>query len=159
MQLTGRQIVEEGIITNYVAEAVQQQGIDIRLATVDKLGGAGTIPKLGKTKLPIYTRIEPQGDCWMLQPGYYQVTFFEGCRMPKNRVMVFISRSSLVRCGAQIVNGQFDAGFETDSMGCFLQVLNPICIEVGARIAQTRILETEDVENLYNGQYQHDKQR
>ena len=200
MQLTGKQIAQEGIITNFIDEAIQQQGIDIRLMEVRRFGysvscpyktfdeegkliekeshivvnhsNEGYIPEHGKTRLPNSVVIEPQiigldravGDAapaygWHLQPGYYEVVFDEGCKMPKNRVMVFISRSSLVRCGAQIVNGQFDAGFETEHMGCFLRVDQPICIERHARIAQTRILETADVDNMYNGQWQNDKQR
>ena len=68
-------------------------------------------------------------------------------------------RSSLVRCGAIVHSGQFDAGFKTDAMGCFLQVIRPLHIEEGARIAQAIVFESNDVENLYDGQWQGDKQR
>lgn len=201
MQLTGKQIAQEGIITNFIDEAVQQQGIDLRLMEVRRFGrsvscpyktfafdgegkpieheshiiinhtNSGYIPEHGKTHLPDSVVVEPMAIQidpnnsevrrmgWYLQPGYYEVIFDEGCRMPKNRVMVFISRSSLVRCGAQIVCGQFDAGFETEHMGCFLRVDQPIYIERHARIAQTRIFETADVDNMYDGQWQGDKQR
>lgn len=159
MQLTGQEISNEGIITNYLSENIQQQGIDIRLKKVSRLVGSGQIPRLGKTKLPDYEEVKPEGSCWFLKPGYYEIQFEEGCRIPLDRVMVFISRSSLVRCGANIICGQFDAGFSTDSMGCFMEVHQPILIEEGARIAQTRILETNNVDNPYNGQYQNDSQR
>ena len=187
MQLTGKEIVTEGIITGYVPEAVQQQGIDLRLMEVRRFGHwerteyqeedvfckntrldiMGLIPAEGKTKLPqseVYEPITlPNGKLgWVFKPGwYYEVIFHEGCKMPNNRVMVFITRSSGVRCGAEIICGQFDAGFETEHMGCFLHAHEALMIECGARIAQTRITKTEPVEagSMYNGQWQNDKQR
>lgn len=171
MQLTGKEIVQEEIITNYDSEnAVQQQGIDVRLMRVNKFAGNGHIPAFGKTILPKYEEIVPEihvdtygleHSIWFLPKGYYEVVMMEGCKTPANRVFDLKSRSSLVRCGAQIVCGQFDGGFETDHMGCFLRVDNPegISIEMGARVAQVRVHQSSDVENLYNGQFQNDKQR
>ena len=96
-----------------------------------------------------------------LPVGYYEIEFEEGCKMPANYAMVFKTRSSLVRCGAEVRSGQFDGGFETERMGAFLKVDIPIKIEKGARVAQALITETYtvDAENLYNGQWQNDKQR
>lgn len=195
MQLTGKQIVEEGLVTNYVPEAIQQQGMDVRLMKVRRFGHyavcgidghkwkdspkwtknlqlneIGFIPARGKTVLPKSEEIEVDelGEFdgrmvkgWILEPGYYEVIFDEGCRMPNDRVMVLISRSSAVRCGAFIECGQFDAGFETDHMGCFLHVDERIAIEEHARIAQLRFTTTDKVEggDMYNGQWQNDKQR
>lgn len=171
MQLTGREIVSRGILVGIDLEnAVQQQGVDIRLDQVSRLVAArpGRIPEKGKTILPEYLKVEPEIDfvtgkeTFTLEPGYYEVVFKEGCNIPNNIVIYNIkSRSSLVRCGAHIECGQFDAGFVTDQMGCFLSVEIPIKIERGARIAQVQVLETREVgqEDLYNGQWQHDKQR
>lgn len=171
MQLTGKEIVQEGIITGYDPEnAVQQQGIDIRAMKFNKLEGSGMIPAHGKTNLPKYIEVpmELHTDAngqevrlWHLAKGYYEVQFLEGCNTPKNRVFDLKSRSSVVRCGAQIVCGQFDGGFVTDHMGCFLRVDNPegIFIEYGTRLAQVRVHTSSDVDNPYNGQFQNDKQR
>lgn len=170
MQLTGKQIVERGIITGFSEEGVQQQGIDVRLDKViefDTLATSqiGYVPECGKTKLRDRHELKPMEnktngeEMWHLEPGYYEVIVKEGCKMPNNAAMRFISRSSLVRNGAIIHCGQFDAGFETEQMGFFLQVLFPINIERGARIAQAMIFETAPVENLYQGQWQGDKQR
>ena len=73
--------------------------------------------------------------------------------------MQFKTRSSLVRCGADIRSGQFDAGFKTEHMGAYMKVELPVVIEMGARVAQTLIFRTEKVTNTYNGQWQEDKQR
>lgn len=172
MQLTGKQIIKQGIIVGYSEEGIQQQGVDVRIREVigfrtqDSMMNAmspGYVREKGKTTLRPRTVIKPQKlngkDAWYLEPGYYEVIVEEGCKMPSNAAMVFISRSSLVRNGAIIHCGQFDAGFETEHIGFFLQVLFPIVIEKGARIAQTRVFESEPVDNLYDGQWQNDKQR
>lgn len=191
MQLTGKQIVEEGLVTNFVPEAVQQQGMDVRLMKVRRFGHRaepgrdidgpkweknfhfgeiGFIPAQGKTVLPRSEEIEVSEigtfagrtvKGWILEPGYYEVIFDEGVKMPNNRVMVLISRSSAVRCGAFIECGQFDAGFNTDHMGCFFHVDERIAIEEHARIAQLRFTTTEEVQSgdMYNGQWQNDQQR
>lgn len=171
MQLTGKQIIERGIVTGALDEGIQQQGVDVRIREVvsftpqQGIGGApGIVPAHGKTTLrqrenmPINMKRGPQA-AWYLEPGYYEVIVEEGCKMPNNAAMVFISRSSMVRNGVIIHCGQFDAGFETEHMGFFMQVLFPVIIEKGARIAQTRVFETAPVDNLYQGQWQNDKQR
>lgn len=168
MQLTGVEIIEREVLTGVDLEnAVQQQGVDIRLDKVNRLVTSGKIPVEGKTKLPIYEPVkaftENDGsEIYHLGPGYYEVIFIEGCKIPDDLVLNNIkSRSSLVRCGAHIQCGQFDANFSTDHMGCFLKVEIPIAIERGARIAQVQVFETRkvDKEHLYNGQWQNDKQR
>ena len=46
-------------------------------------------------------------------------------------------------------------------MGAFLHVIRPITIERGARVAQAIVNESYEVEreDLYEGQWQNDKQR
>lgn len=171
MQLTGRQIIQEGIITGYCEEGIQQAGVDLRLMQVNALVGGGYVPKEGKTRLPEYIPKWTNGSraiwngeelvAWFLMPGYYGIILEEGCKMPNNRAMTFVQRSSLLRCGAIIRSSQFDPGFETEHMGTFMQVFHPITIEKGARVCQTLVIETAEVaaEDLYQGQWQGDKQR
>lgn len=168
MQLTGKQIVNQNIIGGVCPEGIQQQGVDVRVMDIKRVDThndtiVGYIPAKGKTHLPIQKDIElcQDGLFWELVPGYYEVTFEESCKIPANCAMYFKTRSSLVRCGAEIRSGQFDGGFETEKMGAFLKVELPIRIEVGARVAQAIVTETYpvDAENLYNGQWQNDNQR
>lgn len=179
MQLTGRQIIQEGIITNYCDEGIQQAGVDLRLMQVNALYGEGLVPKEGKTKLPEYRTLddmyciragwdsrelyneEGQVKGWHLMPGYYEIILMEGCKIPNNRAMTFVQRSSLLRCGAIIRSSQFDPGFETEHMGTFMQVFHPITIEKGARVCQTLIMETAEVAeaDMYKGQFMRDQQR
>lgn len=163
MQLTGKQIVERGIITNYDAEkAVQQQGVDVRVDEIFLVTSVGYVPVKGKTipAISIPLKYSDEGTI-LLSPGYYEVTLLEGCSIPSDAVLNFRTRSSVVRCGGEVRSGQFDAGFHTDKMGCFLKVEIPFTLEKGARIAQAVVTESYPVddESLYNGQWQGDKQR
>lgn len=163
MQLTGRQIVDRGIVIGSCEADVQQQGVDVRLKELWKVNDdkVGFVPKEGKTMPPGNYMILAWDDVYELNPGYYEVEFEEGCDIPSNAAMYFKTRSSLVRCGAEILSGQFDGGFHTDNMGAFLKVNIPIKIEKGARVAQMIVNETYEVndEDLYDGQWQGDKQR
>lgn len=168
MQLTGKQIIEKGIISNYCEEGIQQQGVDVRLKSVKRFikfseDFGGLVPREGKTKLPKSYEMNPVFDnqVFILEPGYYEVEFEEACKIPNNMVLNYKTRSSLVRCGAIIHSGQFDAGFETSNMGAFLHVIHPIQIELGARVAQAVVTESYSVDkdNMYNGQWQNDNQR
>lgn len=169
MQLTGKQIVERGIVTGYCKDAIQQQGIDVRVESIREVSVEnelceirwGEVPEKGKTLLPFYKEVELEDNKYCLFPGYYDIELMESCDIPSNATLHYKTRSSLVRCGAIVHSGQFDAGFKTDNMGCFLHVINPIVIEKGARIAQAIVFESDDVksEHMYNGQWQNDIQR
>ena len=162
MQLTGKMIVNSGIVTGVCKKGIQQQGVDVRLARVFVLDGTGEIPGQGDTILPKSRNLPALvGSVLLLQPGYYEVEFFEGCDVKSNMALNFKTRSSLVRCGAIIHSGQFDGGFKTEHMGAFLEVKRPIRIEIGARVAQAVVNLTfpVDKDSLYNGQYQNDTQR
>lgn len=168
MQLTGIQIIKAGdlgpIITNYRDDCVQQQGVDLRVKEIRQVSekASGYIPEFGKSIIPTTFKLPLYDDkTYVLKPGYYEVEFEEGCAIPNDATLHIKTRSSLVRSGAQCYSGQFDAGFHTDNVGCFLHVILPISIDKGARIAQALVFQSAPVqnENLYNGQWQADKQR
>lgn len=170
MVLTGDRIIERQIIYNVSNESIQQQGVDLRVDRIFKVQDGGIIPVFGKTHLPGRIEVKPDSNSYWdgsgdaifeLNPGYYELELMEGCNIPNNAVLWIKGRSSIVRCGGRIDSGQFDGGFKTDSMGCYLEVIVPMVIERGARIAQAVVFESYPVKNekLYNGQYQNDKQR
>lgn len=162
MQLTGDQIAALGIVYNYDPDkGIQQQGIDVRINTIYSLIGEGKVNLKTKTKLPSHLEVpHVDGELgWHLEPGYYEVDLMEGVDVPDNATLHFKTRSSLVRCGTIVHSGQFDAGFQTEMAGCFLEVIRPVYIEFGARIAQAIVFTSDTVDNLYNGQFQNDKQR
>lgn len=162
--LTGKELVEKGIITGPIGEDnVQQHGVDLNLRIVQRVIGGGVIPLKGKTVLSKRVdvdTIDHQGSPhWYLEPGVYDITFDQGCKIPEDQLLLIRQRSSLLRNGTMLHSSVFDAGFETEQIGTVMHVRVPIMIEVGARIAQIYAHESNIVENLYNGQFQGDKQR
>lgn len=170
MNLTGRQLVELGIITGPIEqENIQQHGVDLNLMGVAKIFGPGFIPKNGKTKLAHRMPLMPcqhyvEGNMymsWELSPGTYEITFAQGCKVPSDQRLRIVHRSSLFRNGSEINSALFDAGFETTQIGTCISVNEPIIIEVGARVGQAYVTLSNEVrsEDLYNGQFQRDQQR
>lgn len=171
MNLTGKQLVERGIITKVDnPECIQQVGVDLELIEVRRIVGKGFIPKEGKTKLaerqfinPIEVRGLTSGDskhfCWDLPAGTYDIVVKQGCKIPSTQRLRIVHRSSAFRNGTELNSSMFDPGFETENIGTIIHVDEPILIEVGARIGQAYVTEVNPVENLYNGQWQGDKQR
>lgn len=167
--LTGKELAESGMVLNFDPQYIQQQGIDIRINKVHKLKGKmmGAVPLSGKTILPEYEEMEPlhlkNGDNrifgWILPVGVYDIEFVEGIEVGSSFCMKPLTRSSLVRMGARVDSGLFDAGFHSKNMGAMLYVSNPVVIAKGARVAQVVCFESNDVSNLYDGQFQDDKQR
>lgn len=160
---TGKELFQMSVVTNALKENISQHGIDLRLKRVNKLVVGGVVPKEGKTELPDYEEVLPEEingrTFWKLPIGYYEIVFEEGCKIPADQYLFIVQRSSVMRCGGIIRSSVYDAGFETENMGTFLSVQFPILIEVGARVAQAYTHDSNPVENLYNGQFQNDKQR
>lgn len=168
MNLTGKQLVEQGIITGPISEEnIAQHGVDLNLVEVLRILGSGFIPKEGKTQLAPRERVEPflqriNGkvvNTWNLEPGAYDITFAQGCKVPSNQKLQIVQRSSALRNGTILVSSLFDAGFYTDKIGTVMLVSEKIYIEEGARVAQVYATVSNEVENLYNGQFQADRQR
>jgi len=169
--LNSNQIIEEGLLNLENAKGKPAQvGYDITLKAVNRVGAGNPIYgpyKIGKvlkdqTELTDYTPVKilkldgVKG--WLLHPGTYDVIFWEGCKIPNNRVAFIKQRSSLWRNGALINSPVFDPGFQTDSMGTIMLVTQTIFIEKDARVAQIYFHECEPTQE-YSGQWAFDKQR
>ena len=171
--LNAEQIIEKGLLKleNSKGKAAQI-GYDLSVKEIKLLSGLGYVKK-DSTSLPEYRVVElskiktinektfepVETERWYLNPGYYEVTFWEGCKIPNNLVGLIRQRSSMLRSGALLHSSVFDPGFETEEMGSFIAVFHPIFIEKDARIAQIYFHECEPVASTYNGQFQNDKQR
>jgi deoxycytidine triphosphate deaminase len=166
MNLTGKQLIEKGIITGEIRlDNVQPNGVDLNLVDVMTLDGVGMINCTEKTKLaerslaPTMSIDEKQ--MWKLSPGTYELIFEQGCKVPPDQRLFTSHRSSVVRNGAFIISGIYDGGFETDHIGAMLVVTKQLLIEVGARVgvAFTDVVNEVDKEDLYVGQWKDDNQR
>ena len=174
--LNAQQILDEGLLKLERAQGKPAQvGFDLTLKSVNKVGDPNHYKSLthnpnyrigkvlkDKTELTTYTpkdTIKLDGVTgWLLHAGVYDITFNEGCKLPSNRVAFIKQRSSLYRNGTIINSPVFDPGFETEFMGTLMYVHETIFIEENARVAQIYFHECESAE-LYNGQWQGDKQR
>ena len=163
--LTAKQIEEKGIV--YMSDRFKpelnlekaQIGIDLHLIKVDKLIKGGLIPKIGKTVLGPTKNIPLKKGRWKLKPGVYEITLAEGCKFDDHTCGKITHRSSCFRNGVEIESPWFDPGFETENMGTFMEVKVPVVIEYEARVAQIAVQTTEEAAEMYNGQFQKDKQR
>jgi len=173
VMLNVQQILDEGLLKlEHTKGKPAQIGYDLSLKAVNKVGyriganmyGGGNIGKIlkDKTQLTTYTplnKIQLDGITgWLLHPNAYDIMFWEGCKIPNNRVAFIKQRSSLWRNGTLINSPVFDPGFETDNMGTIMLVTEPIFIEEDTRVAQIYFYECNPTEK-YNGQWQNDKQR
>lgn len=163
--LNAQQILQEGLLKLEHSKGKPAQiGYDLSLKQVRKIGsGIGKVLK-DKTELNVYTvqdTVSTDGGVvgWLLTQGVYDITFYEGCKIPADRVGLIRQRSSLLRNGTVLHSSVFDPGFETNYMGTVMVVNETIFIEEGARVAQIYFHQCEPVQELYNGQWQHDVQR
>jgi deoxycytidine triphosphate deaminase len=171
--LNAEQILEQGLIKTELSKGKPAQvGYDLSAKSINAIGKDefNSRPNIGmilkdKTILNNYTPMETKTidgvEGWLLYPGAYDITFHEGCKIASNRIGMIRQRSSLLRNGAIIASSIFDPGFETDNMGTIMIVTATIFIEQDARVGQMYFHECDSVaeENLYNGQWQNDKQR
>ena len=174
--LNAKQIIDEGLLLlEHTQGKPAQVGFDLSLKAVQRIGNSlanspynvskgGKIGKVlkDKTELTTYTPVDSINldgvSGWLLYEGVYDITFNEGCNIPDNRVAFIKQRSSLYRNGAIINSPVFDPGFKTENMGTLLYVHETIFIEQDARVAQIYFHECVSAE-MYNGQWQNDKQR
>jgi len=169
--LNANQILEENLIKLDTAKGKPAQvGYDLSIKEVNKVGHAVPNGNIGmilkdKTILNTHTPVEKiplEGKRgFLLYEGVYDVIMNEGCKIAPNRVGLVRQRSSLMRNGAIITSSIFDPGFETDNIGTYMIVFETIFIEEDARVAQMYFHECSPVseDQLYNGQWQNDKQR
>jgi len=177
--INAQQILDKGLLKLESSKGKAAQiGYDLSLKEVNRIGisvenSSNAIyadNKIGKvlkdkTELTTYTPVDTTKldgvDGWLLYPGAYDITFYEGCKIPSNYVGLIRQRSSMLRNGTVLHSSVFDPGFETENMGTVMVVNETIFIEEGARVAQIYFHECTPVgeENLYNGQWQGDKQR
>lgn len=164
--LNANQIIEQNLLKlDNTHGKPAQVGYDLSIKSVQKIMSHikfGCVLK-DKTLLAHY---EPMDSTqldgytgWLLYPGVYDITFYEGCKIPANRTAFIKQRSSLYRNGVIINSPVFDPGFETENMGTFMYVHETVFIEQDARVAQIYFHESTSTDNLYDGQWQNDKQR
>lgn len=164
--LNSNQILEENLLKLVDSKGKPAQiGYDLSLKRVNKVGGSIGMVLKDKTIISSHTQIakrEYEGKFgWSLTPGVYDFVMWEGCNIPLNRAAFVKQRSSLMRNGTWMQSSVFDPGFETENIGSYCVVVEPIFIEEDARVAQIYFHECTPLskEDGYNGQFMNDLQR
>lgn len=166
MLLTCEQALQAGLlILDESKGKAAQIGYDLSVKEIRAVEDAGAIWR-DSTDAPILSPpLETEQDyvtgrqVWYLEPGVYDVTFWEGCKLADDTTGFISHRSSVNRNGGIIKSAVFDPGFHTTNIGTMLYTTFPLTIEVNARLAQIYFHKHESVKEGYNGQWQGDKWR
>jgi deoxycytidine triphosphate deaminase len=130
---------------------VQPNGVDLRLAGVDRQVEAGRIGTDGKT-VGKREPVTANNSVYHLDPGAYIARYAETVHIPEGHVGFVYPRSSLMRNSCMLHTAVWDAGYEGKGEG-LLQVGHAVELESGARIAQF-VLAMANHEESYEGTYQ-----
>ena len=162
MIIIGKQIAD-ALIEGVIDEETQTQpnGFDMTLLKVEAFKnddhGVLDFDNSRRHKTEVATVPFDSRDAVRLGRGTYLITLDPKMKIPKDEVWMLKPRSSLVRMGAYIDSGVFDAGFI--GRGQVLLTVNNLTgikLYKGARVAQMygmKMAEGE-VEEGYNGTYQ-----
>lgn len=165
MILDGRTVIEKGMVSfpkdEYevafdTEEQAQPNGVDLRCIAVSQISGNLRVPREGSVSFNEIRHEEiPWKNGWIsLKPGvHYVVNFRENIAVREGFCAIIVARSSLLRGGAHITSAVWDTGFE-GKLGGVIRPLNPMDIELGARLAQVQFHQAVFNGHRYEGRYQ-----
>lgn len=136
---------------------VQPNGFDLTLESVWQVDGAGAIGVTNSERvIPSRTPILPTEDGWYdLARGVYVCRFREVVAIPLDVMAFGRPRSSVLRCGASIHTGIWDAGYRGRSEALLVVHAEPgLRLAVGARVVQVVFVRLEAPTHAYAGTYQ-----
>ena len=159
-----RLIEEKGIITNYCNLNIQltPNGFDLTIEKIFAFDTPGSldfsnservIPE-GKEIVPEKESLKDKYGWWKLKKGAYKIRTNEVFDLPKDLMAISFSRSSLLRMGAFVQTGVWDAGFKGKSeIMLVVENLKGIKLKENARIAQVIFIGINKVKEGYQGIY------
>ncbi|HSF19491.1 MAG TPA: deoxyuridine 5'-triphosphate nucleotidohydrolase [Vicinamibacteria bacterium] len=140
---------------------IQMNGVDFTLREVSRFGddpGVIDFDNSGRC-IPSTQAIPPdESSCWRLRPGPYWIVYNEVVNVPADMFGLARTRSSVLRCGAQIGTALWDSGYSGRS-GSLLVVHNPagIVLKRNARVLQLVFFALDlPAEKSYAGRYQNE---
>lgn len=89
-----------------------------------------------------------------LDPGVYWIRYEQVIDIPDDHIGLVFPRSTVIRNGNMVNTAVWDPGY-TGNGGGRLEVIVPMEVEVGVRIAQLVFIKAEAAGG-YNGKYQHE---
>lgn len=149
-------ILKERLIENYIdlETQIQPNGFDCTLGSVYKLRSCGRVDfDNSRRELPELEEVKFED--WVYLPkGVYRVRLNEIIRLGNDLMAIARPRSTLVRCGANILTAVWDAGYEGRSeVGLVVHNEYGIWLSRNARIVQLVFLKLSSPTKGYEGVY------
>ncbi len=157
-------IKKKKLIEGFIDQDIQltSNGFDLTTGKIFEFAGKGeldfsnlerVLPETEEVKARKKNKKDKYG-WWNLKAGAYKIKTNETLNLPKNLTAVAFSRSSLLRMGAYVQTGVWDAGFKGKSE-FILRVENAkgIRVKQNARVAQIIFLKINKVKKGYGGIY------
>lgn len=154
-----RNRIEKGLIRDFVDLKVQLQpnGFDCTLRSVAKIKSSGRID-FDNTERTLADTEEIDFKDWVfLSKGIYRATLNEIVKIDEDLIAIAKPRSSLLRCGVDILTAVWDAGYEGRSEVA-IAVHNPfgIWLKRNARIVQLIFIKLCSKTQKYSGMYKYE---
>ncbi|MCS7144044.1 MAG: deoxyuridine 5'-triphosphate nucleotidohydrolase [Archaeoglobaceae archaeon] len=151
--------IEKGLIRNFIDLRVQLQpnGFDCTLKSVAKLKSSGKID-FDNTERFLAEIEEIKFKEWVYLPqGIYKAILNEIVKLDEDLMAIAKPRSSLVRCGVDVITAVWDAGYEGRSEVA-IAVHNPlgIWLKRNARIVQLVFIKLCSKTKEYSGVYKYE---
>ena len=156
MILSGEQIKQKNLIETLSDIQFQPAGVDLSLKEVHKFISPGKIDFGNKErKLSETQKLTFENGELFLPKGVYKIVYNEYVKIPKDCLAFFLTRSSLLRCGAHVVSAVWDPGYEGrgESLLCVENELG-ITFKENARVVQLVFIKLEnEAKDGYAGVY------
>ena len=158
--LTGDQIrkriVYDKLVEDYIDLDVQVQpnGFDATLRGVARVKGCAKIDFHSK-QLPKVEEIDFDKDGWVfLEKGFYRAYLNEVINLPNDLMALARPRSTLARCGVNVLTAVWDAGYRGRSEVGIVVHNDGIWLRKNARIVQFVFIKLLGRSKGYRGDYQ-----
>ncbi len=153
-----KQLIRQmNLILEMVDEKKQMQpcGVDLSVKEIHRFVSKGTIDFTNEKRQVSKTEKIEFEEKVHLEKGIYKIVFNEYVKIPKDYAAMCLTRSSLLRCGANMEFALWDPGYEGRSESLLI-VSNPFGIDIykNARVAQMIFVKLEEqTDSLYSGVY------
>ncbi len=154
-----RLILEEKLVDGYIDLDTQLQpnGFDCTLRSVYRVKGVGKIDFDNSERvLPEVEELEFDGDWVFLERGVYRARINEVVNLPRDLMAFARPRSSLIRCGANVLTAVWDAGYRGRSEVGVVVYGEGLWLKRNARIVQLVFIRMSGESSGYSGVYQNE---